>query len=76
MRRKIEGTILPGMYQPPLGIPCWHTPIDAAKALGVDVSTIRRWAWALGVQRIAGRTVAGMVRFARGGQVGYMPYCE
>lgn len=73
---KVEGEKHQGMYQPPMGKPVWHTAHDAARAMAVSVSAVRRAARRAGVVRIAGRTVAGMVRLnvVDSSVVGYMPY--
>ena len=76
--QSISATQHAGMYQPPSGCPCWHTIQDAARALGVSVSTVRRAvARQTGVKVIHGPSVAGMVELQCGhSRTGYMPYHE
>ncbi len=76
--RRVIATLRPGLYQPTPGLPCWHTVRDAAAALGVSESTVRRAAHHAGAPRIAGRTVSGMVELhiAGHGRRGCLPYAE
>lgn len=76
MANQIEATRHHETYQPPLGVPCWHAPEDAAQGMGVSVRAVRRAARAAGVKRIRGRAVAGMVEMARGDRRGFMPYAD
>ena len=72
----MTATRRPRLYQPPVGVPAWHTIPDAAKALGCDESTIRRACRRAGVKRVHGPATAGMVELSGGGRIGYLPYME
>lgn len=63
-----------GVYQPPDGVPVWHTISDAARATGASETSIRRAMRAAGVQRVAGQSVAGMVEVTNGFRTGYVPF--
>ena len=73
----MEATKHEGMYQPPLSYPVWHNVADAAKALGVSESAVRRACRKAGVKRIRG-PVAGMVELtsAERPRPGYLSYSE
>lgn len=55
---------------------CEYTPAEAAKALGVSESTVRRVSRQLGVKKFGGPTIAGFVRFASHPVDVSMPYSE
>lgn len=55
---------------------CVYGAAEAAEKLGVSEATIRRTARQLGVKRIAGRAVAGFVKWDRHPVPVCMPYSE
>lgn len=74
--REITAIQHKGMYQPPMGKPCWHTVADAADAMDVTESEIIAAIRNLTkVRTIEGPAVAGMVELQAGhGETGYLPY--
>ena len=53
-----------------------HSAADAAEMLGVSESAVRRTAKRLGVKRIAGIAVAGMIRFSASRFDVVLPYSK
>lgn len=72
----ITATIHRSTYQPPDGVPVWHTIGDACRATGASETSIRRAMRAAGVQRVAGSSVAGMVEITNGFRTGYVPFAR
>lgn len=76
----ITATIHRSTYQPPNGVPVWHTIGDACRAMGASETSIRRAMRAAGVQRVAGASVAGMVELrasiTNGFRTGYVPFAR